>query len=1289
VVGWDAASVKSLEAHAGALTQVVAEAFSLGEAPGSLRDNAAPAVLTAARQHRLPVLALVSNYDGRWRPDRVRHLFATPETRAAFAAALVDETERHGFQGVNVDFESLTSSDRADLTALCRTIADALHRRGLMLTIDVPVGRPATAAGAYDLAALARSCDLVVAMAYDEHGAASDPGPVASWDWALRELAIVRRSVPAAKLVAGLGAYGYDWGPSRPAQVTGFSRALTTARSSGATMRWDAAARAPNFAYRVDGVCHQVWFEDAASASSRIAAARQGRFAGVSIWRLGAEDPALWTELRAYRRGRVLRDTVDSALSLADVVHLQGDGDFLTVTPGGAGGRRRFERRSGEIVAEWYPALPAAFLVQRAGRPREREVALTFDDGPDPQYTPQILDLLREEKVPATFFVVGSRVEAYPEIVRRIYAEGHDLGNHTYSHVNMLAAGPLRTRLELNATQRLIETTTHHRTLFFRPPYDTDSRPETRAELLPLLRASEEGYVTVAAAIDPADWSRHDPRQIVESCLRDGPDGGVIVLHDAGGDRSATVRALPLLVHAFRSRGCRFVPLHELIGRPREAVMPVAASQSWESRLLALTALCLNPAAHLFALVAFLGLGLSLLRALVVTPFAWWHARGRRALPAADGFRPLVSVLVAAFNEETVIGNTLNHLLASDYPNLEIFVIDDGSTDDTRGAVAPFLVDPRVRYRRIANSGKGTALNHGVQASRGEIVVMLDADTLFEGTTISRLARHFQDPRVGAVAGNIKVGNRGGLLTQWQSLEYIVALNLEKRFFDVLNCITVVPGSVGAWRREALQRVGGFSPATLAEDTDLTLAVRRAGYRLRFEPASVAWTEAPDTVWGLAKQRLRWVFGTFQCLWKHRRAFLSPRAGTLGWVAMPYVLLFHVLQVLLGPLMDAAIVGMCVTGQGSRVAILAVSFLAVEWLLAAEAFVLDRERMWPLLLVPLQRLVYRYILYWVALRSALCVLRGAHPGWQKLERSGTATVVTTAAAAVSLLLMPPAARGASAPSAPVTSSQGPAASSPAASSTAGPTAEVEESSAGPAGHLPAALFDFEEFWDLVDGHGALVGLQGGAYPQPVSDARGRGVVIRSGVSAVGAVSLDRAMTLSVEQFRGETSRPGLADDRSLSSNWTSLKLTRRIAPGTTLSLQQWVGDATATGFSLAHGHTWGRWETDLGIWASTDTHNMVLDTSYAGFDASVSRGIGHGLRLGAGLDGPFVRADQAALTLEYAPGERMNATLALRRWYGRTTLLELRGWRQVGRNWQVGATASSQVTLSLFVKRRL
>jgi cellulose synthase/poly-beta-1,6-N-acetylglucosamine synthase-like glycosyltransferase/peptidoglycan/xylan/chitin deacetylase (PgdA/CDA1 family) len=916
-----------------------------------------------------------------------------------------------------------------------------------------------------------------------------------------------------------------------------------------------------------------------------------------------------------------------------------------------------------------------------------RAVALTFDDGPDPEFTPRVLNVLRRERVPAAFFIVGSRAQAHPELVRRIFAEGHVLGNHTYTHVNLATAGPLRTRLELNATQRLIEALIGRRTVLFRPPYMCDPDAQMKRGREPIGQAGEQGYVTVAASIDSRDWFHRSADEIVQQCLQTRGQGGVILLHDGGGDRSATVRALPELIRRLRARGYRFVGLHDLIGRSRDEVMPVAPRTPWEGKLLALTIRGCASARHIPMLVAYLGLAMLLVRVLLVLPLAWRHRRRHQESPPARDFRPTVSVLVPAFNEGRVIGRTLEHLLASDYPGLEIVVIDDGSTDGTETVVASFLTDQRVRYLREENGGKGAALNTGIRESSGEIVVAMDADTLFERTTISRLVRRFADPRVGAVAGNIKVGNRRGLLTQWQSLEYVVGINLDKRCFDVLNCVTVVSGAVGGWRRTALKHVGGFSPETLAEDMDLTLSVRRAGYRIVFEPTAVAWTEAPATVASLAKQRLRWTFGTLQCLWKHRGAFLDPRAGALGMVAMPYMLLFQILLLLAGPLMDACLLGLCLLGHGGHAAVMAALFLAAEFLLTAIAFSFEPEAKWPLLLVPLQRLVYRQIIYWTALKATFYAVRGRYPGWQKLARTGTARVATTALPMlIGLLLVMPRGHAAGVP--PLPEAPGAPGSAAAPDSRSSGAAEVVPEPTRNQASLPAALFDFSEFWDLVEGRGMVVGLQAGSYLQPVSDARGRGAAIRSGVSAVTAVSLDRVTTLAVERFDGETYRPDLESEAPLRSYWTGIKLTRRVAPGTTVSVLQLTGDGEATGLSLAHGRAWGPWEGSGWLWASSDTGEIGLDTMYAGFGASISRLLGGGLRMGAGLDGPLVRGQCAHLSLRYSPDPLTDATVAARYWYGKT-LLELRAGRRVGGRWQVGALVSSQPTLSLFAKRRL
>ena len=266
-------------------------------------------------------------------------------------------------------------------------------------------------------------------------------------------------------------------------------------------------------------------------------------------------------------------------------------------------------------------------------------------------------------------------------------------------------------------------------------------------------------------------------------------------------------------------------------------------------------------------------------------------------------------MLIPAFNEEKVIVTTVEHILASDYRNLEVLVIDDGSKDHTAYIVrSHFVSDPRVGVISIPNGGKANALNVGLAHAKGDVVVALDADTQFNPDTIPRLLRWFADPKIGAVAGNAKVGNRINMITRWQALEYIVAQNLERRALSALDTLTVVPGAVGAWRRPVLAALGGFPADTLAEDQDLTIAIQVAGYKVHFDPSAIAWTEAPASFRGLGKQRFRWAYGTLQCLWKYRRITFNPRYGGLGMIALPQVWLFQILLTTLAPVADLLLV---------------------------------------------------------------------------------------------------------------------------------------------------------------------------------------------------------------------------------------------------------------------------------------------------------------------------------------------------------------------------------------------
>ena len=267
------------------------------------------------------------------------------------------------------------------------------------------------------------------------------------------------------------------------------------------------------------------------------------------------------------------------------------------------------------------------------------------------------------------------------------------------------------------------------------------------------------------------------------------------------------------------------------------------------------------------------------------------------------------------------------------------------------------------------------------------------ADTVVAPEAIRRMVAHFVDPRVTAVCGNVEVGNVRSMLTAFQAIEYVTSQNFDRRAFAALNCIAVVPGALGAWRREAVLRVGGYGDDTLVEDADLTLSVLRAGGVITYEAGAIARTEAPESLGALWKQRLRWTLGTYQCLAKHRAALGT---GTLGWIAMPNALVFQVLFPLLSPIGDLALLLSLGRGHLSAVASGYLGFLLLDLVASIFAFILDRKPLsWlPLLLV--QRFSYRQFLYLVALRAMLGAVAGTRHGWRKLERTGTvdAPVVT-------------------------------------------------------------------------------------------------------------------------------------------------------------------------------------------------------------------------------------------------------------------------------------------------------
>jgi cellulose synthase/poly-beta-1,6-N-acetylglucosamine synthase-like glycosyltransferase/peptidoglycan/xylan/chitin deacetylase (PgdA/CDA1 family)/spore germination protein YaaH len=985
-VNWDPASVVSLRLNLQHLTHLVPEWLVLQNGKGELDDQTDPTVARIASDAKLPVLAMVTNFRDGWQAADLHSVLSNAVARAELVENIYANLEEHKFAGANIDFEELRAADRGPMVAFLRALRDRLKPAGMLVTESVPVGD-----SAYDLREIAALCDFVVPMVYDEHYQSGNPGPVASEEWFDRQLQQLGKLLPAEKTVIGMGGYGYDWmiGGRGSAEV-GFGDVMSAAKSNHASIVWDPGTENPVLRYTTGGQQHEIWLLDAVTGLNQINAIEDAGFRGFGLWRLGAEDPGLWTVMKPETWPTATFDAGQlTPLSAQQSVIRYGDGEVLRVSETPQEGRRSVWRGPDGDFAERYDQYPSYYVVENTGKPLGKSVSLSFDDGPDPKYTPQVLDILKARGVPATFFVVGVEAEQSSYLLRREYAEGHTIGNHTYSHPNMAAVSAERTRLELAATLRIIEHTTGRSTILFRPPYNADSEPQTIDEVVPILRAQEAGYLSIGERIDPRDWQTGiTVDAILADILAEKDDGNIILLHDGGGNRSITVEALPRIIDTLRAQGYRFVSIGDLIGKTRDQLMPLPDPN--ERRWAEIEGQAFGTKSNFKKVVGVLFLWaiyLTALRSLVYGGLAVVQKfRARRRVFDPD-FRPPVSVVIAAYDEEKVIAKTVDSVLANGYPDIEVVVIDDGSRDGTlRVLQEAFGGDARVKIATQPNAGKAAALNHAISLARNEILVAVDADTIFRRGTIGKLTRHFADPRVGAVSGNARVGNRGKWITRFQSIEYIYGFNLDRRALDLLNAITVVPGAAGAWRKSLVIQAGGFGNATLAEDTDLTLAIRRLGYRIRYDEEAVAYTEAPEDTRSLARQRFRWSFGTLQAAWKHREVTFDPRYGSLGIVALPSIWLFQVLLSALSPFADLAMIIALFAGNWRVVLVYYGAFFVLELLTGLLAYGLEGEPPRDLVLLFFQRVYYRMLMQWVLLRSVLYAIRGGLVGWGKIER---------------------------------------------------------------------------------------------------------------------------------------------------------------------------------------------------------------------------------------------------------------------------------------------------------------
>jgi peptidoglycan-N-acetylglucosamine deacetylase len=983
----------------------------------------------------MEVFPMVNNFDGaNWIPGVVNFM-NNPDSRALFRNQVSQFLASGRYHGLMLDFEAFPLSGQAGYVALLKELSSDLHAHGMKLYVAVPPH-----SNEYNYPAIAAAADGVVLMNYDQHYPGATSGPVASQDWFVSNLKFARSVIPKEKIICAIANYGYDWvkkpekgklPPDEHDWSKSVQEAWLEARDSDVDVSFDDDALNPHFSYLDErSVEHDVWFLDAVTALNHMRAAQTLGIQTFALWRLGGEDRSLW-KIWDVPGDAGAADKLKDVPPGADV-DMEGQGEILRIENKPAHGTRdlTIDADSKLISDEVFQNLPEPYRVGRYGY-SPNKVALTFDDGPDPEWTPKILDVLKEKHATATFFLIGIQTDKFSGIAKRIYAEGNTVGNHTFTHPDVSNISTAYMKVELNLTERLFASLIGVRATLMRPPYAIDEEPDTSDQVRPLEIPQEMGYITVGNRIDPNDWSdkpRRTAEQITSYVLSHLPPcrpddlrcGNIVLLHDGGGDRAETVRALPAIIDGIRARGYEVAPVYELLNKKRADVMaPLPPGELWAARLDRFGFWLFDVGIVGITWIFLLG-DLLMTGRLIFIGAAAVYDRLREKIfgkPAeVASYKPKVAVLIPAYNEEKVIERTVRAALNSNYRNLRVIVIDDGSKDRTlevaRQAFAAEAAAGRVLILGKANSGKAEALNYGIEhIGDAEIFVGIDADTIIAPDAIARLVPHFLNPEVGAIAGNAKVGNRVNLWTRWQALEYITSQNFERRALDVLGAVSVVPGAIGAWRISAVREAGGFHTDTVAEDADLTMALLRRGYRVEYEDMALAYTEAPTNANALMRQRFRWSFGILQAVYKHRSVF--ARKGVLGWIALPNIVIFQILLPLVSPLIDIMFVVGTIwyfiqkrfhpdsTDPASFHKLVAFffAFLVIDFFASAIAFALERRRPdgkedgWLLSQVWLQRFAYRQLFSVVLFKTLKRALEGRKFAWDKLERTAAVKYV--------------------------------------------------------------------------------------------------------------------------------------------------------------------------------------------------------------------------------------------------------------------------------------------------------
>ncbi len=1029
-VDWDPQSFYSLEANIDKLNMVIPEWFFINPNTDTLEPKVDAEALALMKKHHVNIVPIINNINenkaGEFDGALIHRILHNPAKKERLINDILKYLQQYKLQGINIDFEEFIEKGDEPIIAFQQELFKKLHDNGLLVTQDVMPNDDD-----FNFKELDKCNDYLFLMAYDQHWSSSTPGPISEQKWVEKVLDETAGQVASEKIILCIAGFGYDWTPHAEGTSVTYQQALATALENNATISFNNDTYNCNYNYTdANNVKHQVYFTDAAGNFNTIRFADAYGTAGTAFWRLGSEDERLWNFYNRNLDDKALSNQPFQYASL-NALHMAtskpdyiGDGEILNVMSAPEPGKMELDIDTicQLIAAERYIQLPTRYVIKKYGNVK-KQVVLTFDDGPDPEYTPKILKILKDENVPACFFVIGINAEDNLPLLRRIYNEGHEIGNHTFTHPNMATVSPDRALNEMDATRLLIESVTGHSTILFRAPYNADSEPTRAEELRPVALSRKDNYYTVGESIDPEDW---EPGVTADSIYQrtikeyeKNPAKGIILFHDAGGNRQATVDALPRIIHYFKNKGIQFTTVASLLHKSKDEVMPVA-----KSNLLQLdgdVAGTVYFIQHFFEAAFWLAIILGLLRVCVLGTMAFMQGRRSKKEKALLTFatdQPAVSIIVPAYNEELNAVKTIYNLLQQQYPAIEIIFVDDGSKDKTYEVVSrAFENESRVKVITKANGGKASALNTGIAMAGTAFVICIDADTQLKADAIAQLMKYFSLPvtvnkkgkveMVAAVAGNVKVGNERNILTKWQSIEYTTAQNFDRRAFDLINGITVVPGAIGAFRKKVIEEVGGFTTDTLAEDCDLTIRILKAGYRIRNCCEAVAITEAPETLNQFMKQRFRWSYGIMQSFFKHREACFNPRYKGLGMLSLPNIFLFQIILPILAPIADLMLIASIIlSGRQpqnlSHTLVFYLVFLLVDVFVSVFAFSFEKERISKLKWLIPQRFVYRQLMYVVLFKALRKAVKGESQGWGVLKRTGNVTQLVIDPASVSI-----------------------------------------------------------------------------------------------------------------------------------------------------------------------------------------------------------------------------------------------------------------------------------------------